>query len=326
MTPECQFFSTYSLTSFLNTDSLSFSLTTAKSTPIVLKLVSFSATGNYVGEKTLVLGDIMRCGTPSDSELGVVFGTNIQASCSFDFNNFITQINGKQYQGKLYQLLVQGDDQNYHDVPVYMSGSSSPVKRFFLEDTYTYTNKINVLTSFTLDFTFAGGKITSPRFTPTYTLLSTELGTGVVGTSQLVLSFNILFACDLAGYWTGALASFIVISIVALVHTIVKTYIGYLNRRSALQFFPNFAGVYSLWLFYYLLFMTGYWFLFTKATSSPYLLLPLDNPGFYSVFYVLVGIMVGLRLVWAIKDKSEKLSTEVYLINWEKGQFRNSWR
>lgn len=132
MTPECQFFSTYSLTSFLNTDSLAFSLTTAKSSPIVLKLVSFSATGNYIGEKALVLGDIMRCGTPSDSELGVVFGTNIQASCSFDFNNFITQINRKQYQGKLYQLLVQGDDQNYYDVPVYMSGASSPIKRFFL--------------------------------------------------------------------------------------------------------------------------------------------------------------------------------------------------
>lgn len=190
-----------------------------------------------------------------------------------------------------------------------MSGSSSPIKRLFLEDTYTYTNKINVLTSFTLEFTFAGGQITTPRLTPSYTLLSTETGTGIVGTSEYTLSFSILFTCDLTGYWTGAIASFIVVSILAIVHTIVKTYIGYLNRKSALQFFPNLAGVYSLWLFYYLLAMTGYWFLFTKVTSSPVLLLPLDNSTLYNIFYVLVGIMVVLRLIWALKDKSDKLST-----------------
>ena len=141
----------------------------------------------------------------------------------------------------------------------------------------------------------------------------------MVGTSKYTLSFDILFSCDLSGYWTGAIASFIVVSILAVVHTIVKTYIGYLNRKSALQFFSNLAGVYSLWLFYYLLGMTGYWFLFTKTTSSPFLLLPLDNSTLYSIFYALVAIMVTLRLIWAMKDKSDKLSTEVYLINWEKG-------
>lgn len=130
--PECQFFNTYSLTSILYGDSLSFSLTAAQSTKLSLKVVSFAATGNYLGEKTFVLGDIMRCGTPSDAELGITFGTNIQASCSFDFNNLINQINSKRYQPKLYQLLIQGDDQNYYDVPIYMTGSSSPLKRIFL--------------------------------------------------------------------------------------------------------------------------------------------------------------------------------------------------
>ena len=135
-----------------------------------------------------------------------------------------------------------------------------------------------------------------------------------------------LFSCDLSTYWTGAIASFIVVSVVALIHTIAKTYIGYLNRKSAVQFLTNFTGIYSLWLFYYLLFMTGYWFLFTKTTSSPFLLLPRGNPTLYSIFYALVAIMVFFRLIWALREKSDKLDTQVYLINWEKGQFRNSWR
>lgn len=293
----------------LYADSSSFSLTPTQSATLPIKLVSFTSTGNYLGEKSLYLGDLMRCRTPTNSELGVVFGTNIKATCEFDFNNLIIQMNSKQYQGKLYQMLIKGDDNNYYDVPVYMPDSAQPIRRFFLEDTYTYPNKMSVLTSFTFSFSFSGGKLISPSFNPTYTILTTEVGTGVVGNSKFTLSFNVEFNSDLGGYWTGALASFIVISIAAIVHAIAKTYIGYLNRKSALHFFLNFAGVYSLWLFYYLLAMTGYWFLFTKATSSPFLLLPNSDKNLYGAFYALVAIMVIFRLLWAIKDKSDKLST-----------------
>jgi hypothetical protein len=46
----------------------------------------------------------------------------------------------------------------------------------------------------------------------------------------------------------------------------------------------------------------------------------------YGAFYALVGIMVAFRLIWVVTDKLEKLSTEVFVINWERGEFRNSWR
>lgn len=65
--PECQFFSTYSFTSMLYADSSSFSLTATQSATLPIKLVSFASTGNYLREKTLYLGDLMRCRTPSDS-------------------------------------------------------------------------------------------------------------------------------------------------------------------------------------------------------------------------------------------------------------------
>ena len=148
----------------------------------------------------------------------------------------------------------------------------------------------------------------------------------MVGTSLLTLSYNILFFSDLGSFWTGALVSFSIVSVAAIVHTIVKTYISFLNRKSALVFLSNFAGVYSLWLFYYLLGFSGYWFLFTKTTSVPFLLLPPDDTSLYGAFYALVAVMVVFRLLYSLNEKADKLSTEVYLINWERGQFRNSWR
>ena len=92
----------------------------------------------------------MRCGSPSNSEVGITFGTNIDVTCDFNFNHLINQMNSKKYQGKLYQLLVLGDTGIYYDVPVYMSGSSQPIKRFFLEDTYSFTNRIKVASSIKL--------------------------------------------------------------------------------------------------------------------------------------------------------------------------------
>jgi len=54
-----------------------------------------------------------------------------------------------------------------------MPGSSQPVKRFFFEDSYTYANKINVMTGFIFSFTLDGsGKLVSPKFSPKYSMMS----------------------------------------------------------------------------------------------------------------------------------------------------------
>lgn len=54
-----------------------------------------------------------------------------------------------------------------------MPGATQPIKRFFLEDAYTYSDKLNVLSEFTLSFTLNdAGALAEPRFEPIYTLLS----------------------------------------------------------------------------------------------------------------------------------------------------------
>lgn len=315
-TPECLFFSTNSLTTFLYANSSAFSLTFTKQKAIAMKIVSYLPTGNYIGEKTVVLNDLMRCGTPTDTTVQVMSGTNIRVTCNYNVNSLIAMMGGRQWKGKMYQLLVQGDDGNYYDVAVSMPGSSQPIKRFFMEDTFTSNNQINLMTGFTLSFTFANAKLTNPLLSPSYSMISIQSTTGTAGTGLTTMNYEVLFTTDISSFWTGALGAFIAISVVALIHSIIRTYIGYLNRRSGLQFFINFAGLYSLWLYYYLLFMTGYWFLFTKTASSPVIVLPSHSTSLYGAFYALVGVMVGLRMVWVIVDKSEKLSTEVFVINW----------
>lgn len=205
-----------------------------------------------------------------------------------------------------------------------MPGSSLTIKRFFIEDTTTSSSSINLMTGFTLSFNYnSNNKLDTPTLSPVYTVVSSSSSSTAPLTT---MTYEVLFTNDISSFWRGALISFIVISVIALIHTIAKTYIGYLNKKSPLQFFVNFAGVYSLWLYHYLLFMTGYWFLFTKSASNPVFLLPSRSTSLYGAFYALVAIMVVLRLVWVIVDKAEKLSTEVFVINWERSEFKNSWR
>lgn len=137
-----------------------------------MKIVSFLPTGNYLGEKSFVLNDLMKCGTPTDAGAQVQIGVNIRVTCSYNVNSLIAMMGGRQWKGKVYQLLVQSDDGNYYDVGVTMPGSTQAIKRFFIEDTFTSNNQINLMTSFALSFTFSNGKLTTPTLTPSYSTVS----------------------------------------------------------------------------------------------------------------------------------------------------------
>lgn len=115
---------------------------------------------------------------------------------------------------------------------------------------------------------------------------------------------------------------FIVVSVLALLHTAAKTYVGYLNRKTPLLFFFNFLGIFfvdigiwSLWIFYFLLVLSGYWFLFTKATPSIYTFISSDTQ-LYAAFYAVVAIMIVFHLFYSIINKIDKLNIQIFMINW----------
>lgn len=116
---------------------------------------------------------------------------------------------------------------------------------------------------------------------------------------------------------------FIVVNILVIIHASAKTYISYLNRRTPFLFFLHFIDVWAFWMFYFLLVMTGYWFLFTKTTSNIYTFIS-DSSSLYVSFYVVFGIMVAFRLISVISDKIDKLKIQIFLINKEKDKAINN--
>lgn len=170
-------------------------------------------------------------------------------------------------------------------------------------------DKINVASSVTLSFDLINGYLTNPSLHLLYTQLSTHNGAVTPTTAATqVLNFSIVYNYSLASFWTGCIAGFIVVSILALAHAIGKTYVNYLNRKTPLLIFLNFLGTWSLWMFYFLLIITGYWFLFTKTTTSVVALMPQDS-SFYIAFYIVVGATGLFRLIGVVIDKMDKLNT-----------------
>lgn len=78
-----------------------------------------------------------------------------------------------------------------------------------------------------------------------YTKLTLSSGTGVTpySTQTQSISYSFKFNSDLTNFWKVIIPIFIVVSILALIHTAAKTYVGYLNRKTPLLFFFNFLGI-----------------------------------------------------------------------------------
>ena len=113
------------------------------------------------------------------------------------------------------------------------------------------------------------------------------------------LTYKFLFSSDLTGFWSTILPIFIVLNILILLHATGKTYISYLNRRTPFLFFLNLIDVWSFWIFYFLLIITGYWFLLTKTTSTIYTFISVDA-SLYTAFYIVFALMVVFRMIYML--------------------------
>ena len=171
------------------------------------------------------------------------------------------------------------------------------------------------------------GYLVNPKLSVSYEKLSVQDGKVTPSSSSTqTISYKVSFTYDLTNFWTAFTVIIIIVSILALLQAIARTYIGYLNRESFFSFFFYLPKFWSLWMFYFLFCISGYWFLFSKTTQDLYIFVPGSSDSFYIAFYVLAGAMGFFRLLTVIIEKNDKLNIEVFMINWEKGQFKNSWR
>ena len=284
-------------------------------------------TGNLVKEKIMKLPDIFRCGVPYNSSASIQLGNNIEVTCSFDFDYLAEKIGTNTYRNYLYEMFLMTSNNDFYPVTVYIGKSTTPVKRFFLEDTYTNPTSINVMTYMKFSLTLnSSGYLVSPTLSVSYTQLSIQSG-AVTPTSASTqqITYIVKFVYSLSSFWPAFIGIFIAINVIVVIQSIVRTYIAHLNRQSLFGFFYYFPKFWSLWMFYFLIAISGYWFLFCKTTQGVFIFIPdSDSDFFYAAFYIIAGVMGFFRIVTVIYDKKDKLNYEVFMINWEKG--KNSWR
>lgn len=123
------------------------------------------------------------------------------------------------------------------------------------------------------------------------------------------ISYHIKFVYNLTTFWPTFFGIFIAINVLVLIQSLVRTYIAYLNKQPILGFFFYLANFWSLWMFYFLIVVSGYWFLFCKTTQNVYIFIPDSGTDvFYLTFYIIAGVMGVLRIIVVIVDKKDKLS------------------
>lgn len=73
----------------------------------------------------------------------------------------------------MYEMYLAGENNAYFSIDVFIGGSKIAVRRFFLEDTYTSKDYVNVLTSLKLSvFLNSTGYLNSPKLQLSYTKLT----------------------------------------------------------------------------------------------------------------------------------------------------------
>jgi hypothetical protein len=168
-----------------------------------------------------------------------------------------------------------------------------------LEDIFTSKTTINILTSLTFELTLTTeGYLIEPSLYLGYKTLSLATGVGISPSSSAsqTITYNFQFTSYLDGFWSIILPVFIVLNVLILLHTAGKTYISYLNRKTPFLFFLNLIDIWSFWMFYFLMVTTGYWFLFTKSTSTVYTFIS-STPSLYIAFYIVFALMVIFRII-----------------------------
>jgi hypothetical protein len=203
------------------------------------------------------------------------------------------------YVNYVYSMFILDSNNNYNLVPVYVNSNPVPVTRFFLQDTFStpLNETLTVASSLTIQLTLTSDStLSQPQIQISYIVLTIDQTSQTLQNPIQTLTYKISYSYDLTKFYATILPIFIVVNIIILVHVCIRTYIGYLNKRSLFVFVLFYMQTWSTYIFFFLLITSGYWFLFSKATQEIYILMP-KSPAFYVMFYVVFGIMVLFRII-----------------------------
>ncbi|CAD8175227.1 unnamed protein product [Paramecium pentaurelia] len=309
--------------------------------------------GNMISDTTLRSEFIFCPHSPGDEINSRAFGLNMKISCSLDLDAFL-----QNYEMYLYELQVTAvrDDNTINPQNVYFlvnnlkdkdgnkpnsdsaSQSSIFVKRIFLVDTITskkdytnpaetpeyirYASKIKIVILPSQD---SYEQIYVPYVYVEYSIVRNS------GESfgYADFEFAVQISPNPTNYWITIIILFAIYNVIILLVWLFRIYVwtkanpsNSIRENYMWQLLKNMIQLlidsWTDWMFYFLFFMTAYWFVFFKFQNTPFLLmLDQNDSSNYLPFYGLFYTIFALRLIQTLVIIYAQSSINIYFIDWE---------
>ncbi|KRX07370.1 hypothetical protein PPERSA_06985 [Pseudocohnilembus persalinus] len=289
--------------------------------------------------------------TTDDLANMVKFGIDFENKCSIDISSYIDLSTPV-----FYELYLQNDENDYYRVPVLVDnyrdsngdqvnqssdkGDWQYISRFMLVDnlgSITSTGGDPKILRIAKDIRLLIQLTDTSIFIPTLQIEYAErvITDGIVEDSKVDISYKTEYYSDESSFWVFAIVFLCIWLVVIFGVTFLRVRLwSKFNPRQLvtrgegnfyLQALGNTMGIFldtlSQGMFYYLLIMTGYWFVTYKMQSVPYLLIPSKDQyydEFYKPFDVMFFLMFSFNMISIVYTIYKQTSIDIFFVDWEK--------
>lgn len=150
--------------------------------------------------------------------------------------------------------------------------------------------------------------------------------------ARALVEFGTYYSSSTESFWSTAMAIFYIVLVIMLLILIIKTQVMLSKptlsqdqndkcRTGLITALVNLLDFFSTMYFWYIFFMTGYWFVFFKLQERVYCFMPTHKTYWenFEQYDWLFGWVTGAKLVFVIfKVYFDQSSFDVYLIDWER--------
>jgi len=286
------------------------------------------------------------------------FGAITDNQCDYHLNNLLDRERIPEIANDFFDLYVQASDGSLIDVPVLVtnlrdadgltpntleSSSWRLTRRFFMYDTISGIEEVNGFTNLSTPSivrwasdvklkTMLDPDVSSNIYIPYLEITYSEKETTVIHTDTTTpVSFQMIYSKDHERFWRGILIGFIIFQVIIIIRVILDMVFFTQNNPPSLLSTPRFIkqflykislSIMDWWSeisFWFVFFVSMYWFLAYKASSNASVLLPPYDEWrtTYVAFYVVFALITVFKFMVCVLKIIEQSTVDLFFIDWE---------
>ena len=298
-------------------------------------------------------GDLILCTTTYDDTKDFKsFGASIKKECNIDLNQY-TKDNKKMYFYELY--LKNGNENEYYDVPVYISNINIKeiqnnlykedneinrkqrqyVRRFFIFNNLLNDRRIIYAYKITFRTRLQNLNDESRIYQP---FLEIEYDEGDLNTNTEInykghkVSFRTDYYMDIEKrIMKGVIATFVIVTVASFIFTITRMYIwtklnpsplspdNYLTWALGTGLMKLFK-YWGLFMFFWVWGLTAYFYIFFKIQYRPYIMFPTIDVKYRKYYYrfcVIWGLACASYQIYMFYRIYQQIDYDIFFVDWE---------